>query len=123
MFSIILRRSPLALLVAAVVSVIVCLVPPQDKSETFAVQEFGRLPVVANGRVQPFDSLARNSLLQLRGKQTALVAPWESNSEQLSAIQWLLEVLTNPAVADTRPVFRIDNPDLKGLLGLPMDAN
>jgi hypothetical protein len=27
------------------------------------------------------------------------------------------------AVADTYPVIRIDNPDLKGLLALPMDAD
>ena len=37
---------------------------PSDK--TFAVREFGRLPVMFGGRVQPIDSLARNSLLQLR---------------------------------------------------------
>jgi len=28
-----------------------------------------------------------------------------------------------PAVADTRPAFRIDNPDLKGLLGLPLEGD
>ena len=42
---------------------------PADKPGTFAGNEFGRLPVVANGRGQPLDSFARNSLLQLREKQ------------------------------------------------------
>ena len=28
--------------------------------------EFGRLPVLFNGRIQPWDSVARNSLLQIR---------------------------------------------------------
>ena len=34
-----------------------------------ASQAFGRLPILFNGRLQPMDSLARNSLLQIRGKQ------------------------------------------------------
>jgi hypothetical protein len=37
---------------------------PKDK--TFAFQEFGQLPLTANGRVVPMDSLARNSLLAIR---------------------------------------------------------
>ena len=41
---------------------------PKDPTGAFAVNEFGRLPAVANGRFQPLDSLARNSLLQLREK-------------------------------------------------------
>ena len=27
----------------------------------------------------------------------------------------------NPSLADTRPVFRIDHPELKGLLALPLE--
>jgi hypothetical protein len=37
----------------------------------FDVAAFGRLPVWANGRVQPFDSVARTRLLQIRGPVTA----------------------------------------------------
>ena len=48
---------------------------PQDK--TFAFTEFGKLPVLASGRVQPIDSLARNSLLQIREKQEANLEPWK----------------------------------------------
>jgi hypothetical protein len=38
--------------------------PPRDKD--FAFNEFGKLPTVFDGRLKPLDSLARNSLLQLR---------------------------------------------------------
>jgi ABC-type transport system involved in cytochrome c biogenesis permease subunit len=102
------------------------LMPPKDKFGQFAVQDFGRLPVLTNGRVQPLDSLARNSLLQLREKQTANVEPWKDNMERpkiLSATEWLMAMLMDPAKADAIPVIRIDNPDLKGLLSLPMDAD
>ena len=96
--------------------------PP--KEEGFAVSEFGRLPILNGGRRQPIDSLARNTLLQLRGKQTANYEPWKEwyqSPKIVSATEWFMEVTMNPEVGDTRPVFRIDNPDLKGLLGLPMD--
>ncbi len=99
---------------------------PKDKDGAMAVQEFGQLPVVSGGRVQPIDSLARNSLLQLREKQTANIEPWKSNSDHpkiLTGTEWLLAMTMNPDVADAWPVIRIDHPDLKGLLALPMDGD
>ena len=96
---------------------------PADKPSAFPVLGFGRLPVVSNGRTQPLDSLARNILLQLRKKQSVNTAPWEKNPQILSASAWLMEMFFNPALADTRPVFRIDHPELKGLMALPLDAD
>jgi len=49
--------------------------PPKDKD--FAFTEFGRLPITANGRIVPMDSLARNSLLAIRAKQTLNAEPWK----------------------------------------------
>ena len=99
---------------------------PPDKPGTLAVQEFGRLPVVSNGRLQPLDSLARNSLLQLREKQRANLEPWKKwwhKPRILSASEWLLAMLVQPEVADTWPVIRVDHPDVKGLLALPSEAD
>jgi ABC-type transport system involved in cytochrome c biogenesis permease subunit len=99
---------------------------PKDRAGSFAVNEFGRLPVVANGRFQPLDSLARNSILQLREKQRVNLEPWKEwwqRPKMLSATEWLMEMTMNQQVADTRPVFRVDHPDLKALLALPAEAN
>ena len=93
---------------------------PKDKG--FAFGEFGRLPVTANGRVQPIDSLARNALLQLREKQTLNTKPWQGWNEKpkiIAANEWLANVMMNPVMADEWPVFRVDNPDLISLLKLP----
>jgi len=93
---------------------------PKDKA--FAFTQFGELPVTANGRVQPLDSLARNALLQLREKQTLNLEPWKDWYQKpkiIPANEWLANVMMNPAVADNWPVFRIDNPDLIALLKLP----
>lgn len=98
--------------------------PPKEKD--FAFRDFGRLPVVANGRFQPLDSLARNTLLQLREKQSANLEPWKAWNEKpriLSATEWILGVMTTPEQADAWPVFRIDNPDVKSLLALPAEVD
>ena len=99
---------------------------PADKPSVMPSQEFGRLPTVANGRNQPLDSVARNALLQLREKQGVNAEPWKSVSQRprmLSPSEWLMEMFFQPSLADTRPVFRLDHPQLKGLLGLPMEAD
>ena len=93
---------------------------PKDKD--FAYSEFGQLPVVFDGRLKPMDSLARNSLLSLRDKQTMNLEPWKEwyqHPKIISASEWLANVMMNPAVADNWPVFRVDNPDLISLLKLP----
>jgi ABC-type transport system involved in cytochrome c biogenesis permease subunit len=92
---------------------------------TFAFSEFGKLPLVFNGRLKPMDSLARNSLLEIREKQTLDTEPWKGWNEDpkiISANEWLINLMMNSAVADAWPVFRIDNTDLITLLKLP-EAN
>ena len=44
-----------------------CITPPETG---FHTRDFGRLPVLLNGRVQPLDSVARNTLLQIRERQS-----------------------------------------------------
>jgi len=93
---------------------------PRDRE--WAVSEFGKLPVLANGRFQPMDSLARNSLLQLREKQALFIPkPLRAAGEkaEVSATEWLIEVMMNQPRADERKVFRIDHPEVKSLLKLP----
>ncbi|HZV34399.1 MAG TPA: cytochrome c biogenesis protein CcsA [Verrucomicrobiae bacterium] len=90
----------------------------------FHTREFGRLPALLNGRIQPLDSVARNSLLQIRGKQSVFLENTNKSGtfpqgESLSAIQWLMGVMMKPEVANEQKVFRIDNPELLALLKLP----
>ena len=78
----------------------------------FNVAAWGRLPVLLNGRVQPLDSVARNSLLSMSGASTV-----RTTNGALSATEWLLEAMTDPAAADQRKIFRVQHPDLAGILG------
>ena len=111
---------PLFLMLAMALWFFAKLSPVKDKD--FAFAQFGELPVTANGRVQPLDSLARNALLQLREKQTLNLEPWKAWNEKpriISAREWLANVMMNSTVADEWPAFRVDNPDLISLLKLP----
>jgi ABC-type transport system involved in cytochrome c biogenesis permease subunit len=84
----------------------------------FDTHGFGQLPVLMNGRFQPFDSVARNSLLQIRTKQTVYETDG-GKAVTLSAMDWLLEAMMKPESADDRKVFRIDNNEVTELLKLP----
>lgn len=95
------------------------------KDTEFKRAEFAKLPVLMNGRIQPFDSVARNSLLQIRDKQTAphklhfSVLNPEQRGVMVPARDWLIELMMKPDLADTRKVFRVDHPDVVALLKLP----
>src|ERR1022692_3831982 len=101
--------------------IIVVLLPKPD--EEYHVREFGRLPVLLNGRIQPFDSVARNSLLQIRSTGDVpleVVPSWQfwHHPKKLKSTEWLLEVMTRPEMADTRPIFLIHHAELLGELKL-----
>ena len=102
---------------------------PKNPPSGLPVKEFGALPVVTKGRHQPFDSLARNTLVLLRQKQTMQLEPWNYGfwhpyaSKPVTAMEWLLELMITPEIGDTRPCFRVDNDDVKGLLNLPKEPD
>ncbi len=85
---------------------------PKSK-DGFNYAAFGRLPVLLEGRIQPFDGVARNSLLSMSGRSTVKL----TNGESLTATEWLLVSMTRPEAADNLPIFRITHPDLEGLMG------
>jgi len=93
------------------------------KDGQFHVREFGRLPVLLGGRIQPFDSVGRNALLQIRSTgdlPLEVVPSWQfwHHAKKLKSSEWLLEVMTRPELADTRPVFLIHHAELLGELKL-----
>ena len=80
-----------------------------DKPDIYG---FAELPVLLDGRTQPIDSTARNAMRVIRHKSTALRN--EGDKEKpYPAVEWLLEVAAKPELARSRPVFRIDNEEVK----------
>ncbi len=89
-------------------------VPPKDPEGAFAVNAFGRLPVVYQGRVKPFDTLARNTLVVLSDRQHWV----DEAGNRRPAMEWLLDVMANTHRARHHKVFRIHSLDLQTQLGL-----
>jgi ABC-type transport system involved in cytochrome c biogenesis permease subunit len=91
---------------------------PSGKPGGFDVERFGRLPALEGGRTKPVDSIARNALLLISGRQS-----FRDAGQTIGADEWLLDVLFLPEVADGQPVFVINDPDVLGLLGLRQTAD
>ena len=87
--------------------------PPKVAKEDIDFARFGKIPVLVGGRVKPLDTVARNSLLIIHGKQELAL----ENGRRLSAIQWLSDVLFNAPVADQEPAFLVQNDEVLGLFG------
>jgi ABC-type transport system involved in cytochrome c biogenesis permease subunit len=87
--------------------------PPKSASEDVDLAKFGKIPVLVGGRVKPLDTVARNSLLIIHGKQTLRLV----NEKQIAALHWLTDTLFNAPVADQYLVFVIQNAEVLGLFG------
>ncbi|MCU0776590.1 MAG: cytochrome c biogenesis protein CcsA [Akkermansiaceae bacterium] len=107
----------LVLLVAALWIAASWMYPKTDPGE-FDLTSFNRIPVLAGGRIKPMDSVARSSLLILRGKQTVRLGE-DGEKSKIGASRWLADVLFNPEKADTYPVFAIANQEVLGMFGWP----
>src|ERR1051326_5562775 len=112
-----LRGLPFFLLSLLAAYLVLGLKAPQFAT-SMDVAGFSRLPVLSGGRLKPLDSVARTSLLLLRGKQTVNYL-----DRTLSADEWLLDMLYKPEAADLYPVFDIDNPDVLGVMGIQQTSN
>ncbi|MGC2627361.1 MAG: cytochrome c biogenesis protein CcsA, partial [Candidatus Udaeobacter sp.] len=87
--------------------------PPKTAKDDFNFSRFGEIPVLVGGRIKPLDTVARNSLLIIHGKQELDL----EGGKRLSAMQWLTDTLFNAPVADQYPVFVVQNADVLGLFG------
>jgi len=87
----------------------------------FNYEAFGRLPVLLDGRIQPMDTVARNSLLILSSKSSPRVEV-AGEPVKLVPAEWLATILLNPEVANQWAMIRIYNEELKDQLGLPLEV-
>jgi len=86
---------------------------PDKIDSKFDLNSFRQIPVSASGRTKPLDTVARNSLMNISGRQSI-----RTDDGKVSAIEWYIELITNPEESVQREVFRIDHPDVLALIGL-----
>ncbi|PYJ10689.1 MAG: cytochrome C biogenesis protein [Verrucomicrobia bacterium] len=107
------RYLPWLVLILAFAWVSVSWLPPKIQQGGPDLVTFGKIPVLVGGRVKPLDTVGRNSLLIVHGKETLRLA----DGKQLTAIEWLADVVLKPAIADDYPLFVIQNAEVLGLFG------
>ncbi|MEX2286629.1 MAG: cytochrome c biogenesis protein CcsA, partial [Planctomycetaceae bacterium] len=69
---------------------------------------------VFQGRIEPIDTLARNSLRIISDRQTFI----DGDGRRQPAIRWLLDVIAKPEIAAEHRVFRIEYPEVLSALEL-----
>src|SRR5438270_10299989 len=107
------RFFPSIVFVLAALWIAASFVPAKKSHDNADLAGFGKLPVQVGGRVKPLDTVGRNSLLIIHGKQELRL----DDGRRLSALQWLTDVLFNAPAADEYPVFQIQNDEVLGLFG------
>lgn len=103
---------PFIITALAAIALLLPLRPPSDRTD-YNLRDFRRLPVSADGRTKPVDTVARNALLVLNGRERLKV-----DGSTIDPTVWLLNVIARPEVAHDYPVFRVDHPDVRALLKL-----
>src|SRR6266446_3904409 len=107
------RFLPWIILAVAAACIAANWLPSKTAKDDFDLSRFGEIPVLVGGRIKPLDTVARNSLLIIHGKQELRL----EGGKRLSAMRWLTDVVFNAAVADQYPVFVVQNADVLGLFG------
>ncbi len=87
--------------------------PPKPTNNAVDLVRFGKIPVMVGGRAKPLDTVARNSLLIIHGKQELIL----DNGRTLTATAGFADVLFHESTADQYPVFHIQNDEVLGLFG------
>jgi len=108
-------------IVAAVVTTIAALLLllPLGRGEPkteYDFASFKRIIVSADGRIKPIDTVARNGLLVISGRQSL-----KHEGDPIAPEKWLLDIIARPQLGERYAVFRIDHPDIKTLLSLDAD--
>lgn len=100
------------------------------ESSGMDLEAFASLPVLYEGRVQPLDTLARNTLKIVSDRESVTLPADEPGADipayrkrrddevKLPAIVWFLDVVAEKPEASDYPIFRIDHPEIQNLLGL-----
>ncbi len=75
----------------------------------------GKVPVAMNGRIQPLDSFARNTVRQLNKREYV----FDRNEKKQPAIQWLADTTFEAEGYKDYRLFRIEDLNLLSALDLP----
>jgi ABC-type transport system involved in cytochrome c biogenesis permease subunit len=113
------------ILTVALLYLAVAATPPSERGSKFNFEEAGKIAVVDRGRSKPLSSVARNRLMVISGRQTAVEVIDDKGVErevEHPPMEWMLDVMlshiSKNGKAENYRVFRIENDQVLNLLGL-----
>ncbi|HWM25310.1 MAG TPA: cytochrome c biogenesis protein CcsA [Chthoniobacterales bacterium] len=112
------RRLPILVVLLAAAFIARAWMPQKSPAGAADLSSLGQVSVLVGGRVKPLDTVARNSLLIIHGKQELRLA----DGKRISAMQWLTDVIFNAGAVDEQPAFVIHHPEVLGLFGWEQGA-
>jgi ABC-type transport system involved in cytochrome c biogenesis permease subunit len=89
--------------------------PRHERATEVKIYEFGKLPAADGGRTLPLDSVARNELQLISGKQSYEDVRFKRSQP---AIRWFLDVISQAPGWKDHKVIKVDNIDVLQALGL-----
>jgi ABC-type transport system involved in cytochrome c biogenesis permease subunit len=111
-----LRFAPHAAVVAALLAVIVALLPPRVPRDAPDFEAFGRIPAVSGGRVKPLDTVARNALLETSGRSFLEIPATDGGkARRMGHNEWLAQTLFDSRAAGGQAVILVENEEVKAL--------
>ena len=88
---------------------------PVVEKDGMRLDLLGKVPVTYQGRVQPLDSFARNTLRQIRTVETVD----DLNNDRQPAIRWLADLMFDSPESGAFRTFYMTDPNVKNALKLP----
>ena len=85
------------------------------RKDAMRLDLLGQIPITQGGRVQPLDSFARHTALQLSKRETVK----NRNESNQPAIRWLADSIFQADGYDEYRLFRIEDPEVLTALDLP----
>ena len=82
-------------------------------AESFSYNKFAQLPVLLDGRVKPWDTVARNSLLIMQSRQKI-----KYKGKVISPQKWLTQVVLQNEVTDDYPIFDVRHPEVLAIFSI-----
>ena len=102
-----------------------CATTPEPDEGRADVWSFAQTPVAEAGRVKPIDSYARDTLLRLSDRQSAMAPHWDpkkaakDKTVTIQPTRWLLDTISGVPASEDYRVFRVEYPELLDILELP----
>lgn len=77
-----------------------------------AIELLRRVPIQDDGRVKPFDTFARYTLLRLNGRQRFTLENPDGSKTDLDPVAWMLDAMLTPEVAIGHRMFVVEDSNV-----------